>query len=204
MTDNTDSLKMIIDLASERGVMQERSETLNAQNKQQNDENARLREELALLQEKQIEQELQLREKNNRIEELEGIVAGTASEIGQNSPALVVVNQYFTLSVPKTTEYVMRLDSEHRIFVGHLFQHTLPDNTPKHVLDQVREMTELSENKDDRLVDAMESIAGKDTVNLNFNSETNIRENYAPNVEHNGGLLNLTNDYKRNGIQYQE
>lgn len=152
MTENSDNLKMIIELASNQGAMQERSETLKAQNDQLSvekaqltDENNRLKEELAYMKETLKEQELLMEKKDERIAELEGVIASTAGEIGQSSGAVVVVNQYFMLSVSKTNDYVTRLDSEHRIFVGHLFQHTLPDNTPKHVLDQVRQMTELKE-----------------------------------------------------------
>ena len=58
MTENSDNLKIIIELASNQGAMQERSETLKAQNDQLSvekaqltDENNRLKEELAYMKE---------------------------------------------------------------------------------------------------------------------------------------------------------
>jgi len=58
------------------------------------------------------------------------------------------------------------------------------------------------------IADNLKKTANKPSLSLNLElvqkKETNIDKNYAPNVEQNGGMLNLSNDYKRNGIQYQE
>lgn len=147
MAENTENLKLIIDLASNSGAMQERCVRLADENAKLREENAELKDEISELKQEYARlkatleaQDRLIAEQTEHIQELEKV----ASQIPSGG-SVVVVNQYFMLSVEKTCEYVTRLDAEHRIFVGHMFQHTLPDNTSKHILDQVRDMTELRE-----------------------------------------------------------
>ena len=153
MSQNTDELKLSSDVASERGVMQERCAQLEKENKQLEEKNAVLKKEL-------MEKEAMLREKEERIKELEGmLIYRTEGKQGWTGQPLVVVNQYYLLDRPKTISYVCSLDADHRMFAGHMLMHTMPDSTPKQVYDQVTEMTQLTANPSERIADAMEKVA---------------------------------------------
>ena len=58
----------------------------------------------------------------------------------------MVVNNYnfFMLSVPRTRAYVDNLGNDGRQFVGHMLHHTLAEDTPRCVVDEVDEMTQLT------------------------------------------------------------
>jgi hypothetical protein len=165
--ENTEQLKLIIDLASDRGAKQERNEMLEQKVTELSEENAELRKQLSEKDEKLAEKDKMLAEKDELISVLQNSVEGSSDDnSSQHSGHVVVVNQYFTLSVPKTYNYVENLDSAPRMLVGHMFMHTLPDDTPKRVYDKVNEMTRLEEgHQAQRLVDAVNRVADRPAGN---------------------------------------
>jgi hypothetical protein len=66
----------------------------------------------------------------------------------------VVVNNYnfLMLSVPRTRAYVDNLSNDGRQFVGHMLHHTMLEDTPRSVMDQVDEMTRLRDYQEGGVV----------------------------------------------------
>lgn len=176
MAKDLEEFKMIIDLAKNGGMMEARIAMMEDQQKQKDEEIAKLREQLKEKdkqlgrKDKQIaEKDKQIEEKDQRIKELESLVV--SSETADNSQAntagqqpVVVIQEYYLLDRPKTISYVCGLEDNLKIFAGHMLLHTMADNMPKYVYDQVNEMTELEGNQTGRLADAIEKAAEKPTT----------------------------------------
>ena len=111
-------LRMVLDMAESKGRVTQMNEEREA-------ENIRLKQLVDKLQAEIEELKLQLQQQ-------------------QDSGRLtVVVNNFFMLSVLKTRDYVSSLNNDGRQFVGHMLHHTLSDETPRSVIAEVDEMTEL-------------------------------------------------------------
>ena len=67
------------------------------------------------------------------------VANGQGTEQAQQQ--VVVVQQFFVLSVPKTESYVRTLDNKQRSLVCHMFQHTMAEGTPQSMVKKVNEMT---------------------------------------------------------------
>ena len=144
MDTNTENLKIIIDLASDRGAAHERSERLERDKIELLADNAMLRNELKAGK----EENARLRE---RVAELEAIAQGQTTDLGGTSGiTTVVVNQFFLLDKPKTFGYVEALTNDQRMFAAHLLTHTMADNMPKQVFDQVNECCKLDDSHTQR------------------------------------------------------
>jgi len=208
MTQGTEELRMIIDVASERGVMQERCAQLEKANHLLAEENAGLKNE-GLNKDKVIDEQARLiDEQKTRIKELEAMVGcyTAGGNTGWSGAPFVVVNQYFLLDAPKTKKYVYHLDTEQKMAAQHLLMHTMPDNTPKQVYDQVNEMTQLGENPTERMADAMEKVAERpmteyniypqsgSTANVGCDQKLSEFKSYQPAVDADGGLKMIEND----------
>ena len=117
-------LQMVVNMATNDGRMKAQQELMEAEINKQRE----------LLKQKDNE----IVERDKRIAYLEERLAQVME---QKKP--LVVNNYYMLSVPKTRDYVCHLDNRDRRFVGHFMHHTLPDDTPMSVIEQVNEMTRL-------------------------------------------------------------
>lgn len=116
-------LQMVVDMAALGGKREARMEALMEENLEMHRKLDEDQEEIA--------------RRDARIAELEAMLQKV-----MNRPQ-VVVNQYFMLSVPRTRDYVSTLSNDGRQFVGHMLHHTLSEDTPRHVIDQVDEITRL-------------------------------------------------------------
>ena len=140
MAKDIEELRFVADLAHNGGVMQAQNEVLQKENARLQADNARLTADIARLQ-------------------------AIIEQYQQNcSQPTVVVNQYFMLSIPKTSEYVSELDNNGRRFVCHFMHNTMPDGTPMSVIAQVDEMTRLEGSPEARLTHAMEDLAQRPTT----------------------------------------
>jgi hypothetical protein len=108
---------------------------------------------------------------------------------GLDGENVVVVNNYYVLSVPKTYKYVNALDNAGRRFVGHFIHQTMSDGTPQSVMAQVDEMTQLEGSQEGRLADAMEELAKKPTTQNNYGDMVETKtviprvENFQPQIQ---------------------
>lgn len=193
MEQNTEELRLLLELATNKG----REEQKNCQ---LTNEVEQLKQALDLLK-KQLDEANDLIAKQNdliaqqteQIKKLEYLVScnGVGSDC-QSAQQVVLVNQYIVLSTPKMGDYVKSLDDDHRIFAGHLLIHSMPDGVSPLLIKKVTEMTQLEGcQRQQKLADSLEKIANKPTnqktLSLEFvqRKETNIDTNYGPNIENN-------------------
>lgn len=148
MENKLDEFKFVADLARNEGVLQAKYDSLKDDYIRLKEENDQLRKDSE-----------RLREENRRLQ--------AHHEENWNQPK-VVVNQIILLSWPKTCSYVNGLGDEGRQAVCHMLHHTVPDDTPISVIQQIDEITSLDGNQTARLADAMEGLAKKPTTQNNF------------------------------------
>ena len=180
MSQGIEEIKLIIDLAKTGGMLEERTKKIEEELKLALEkiamleaENKRILEEKdqALDEKDQIinEKDKIISEKDMRIRELETIIGnkGTVNSNSVNADGttqVVLIQQYILLDGPKTFAYVCSLKDDKKMIAGHMLMHTMVDNTPKCIYDQVNEMTQLEGNQTRRLADAMEKMADKPTA----------------------------------------
>ena len=170
MEKNTEELKLVIELATDKGREEQKNRQLADKIDQLNKKIEFLTEQIA---EKERENE-QLKERI-RLQEYMANSNGTVAE-NQSPRKVVVVKKFIILSTLKTVEYVDSLDDDHRIFAGHFLTHTLADGTPSFQIDQVTEMTRLEGCKRQRdLTDAIEKAAEKPSVQVKVNAGGNAQ-----------------------------
>lgn len=145
-------LMMMVDMAAQGGKMEALQEAKDREIEELRTVVDELRSEIA--------------KRDKRIAQLEALVFQQ-----ENARPQVVVNQFFMLSVPRTRVYVSSLSNNGRQFVGHMLHHTLAEDTPRYVMDEVDEMTQLRGNTDDRLADAIEELAKKPTTQNNYGGD---------------------------------
>lgn len=144
MSKDIDELRFVADLAHNGGMMQAENEYLKKDNAQLQVENERLKNDNM-----QLRTEIGKLKDDNRLMRAEMDVLRSTPPQGQPT---VVVNNYYLLSMPKTSNYVRALDNEGRLFVGHFMHHTLSDGTPQSVIDEVDEMTQLEHHDEGHVV----------------------------------------------------
>ena len=143
MIEGSEELKMVLELAASKGRKEAENEMLETQKKQLEEANTKLLRQLSQKDKLLKEKEKIIEEQRRRISDMEALVANqTCAAEGQKQ--VVYVSQYFLLDAPKTFSYVCTLNNSQRMFAGHLLLHTMADNTPKQVFDQVNEMTQLA------------------------------------------------------------
>lgn len=177
MAEDIEKLKFIVDLATDKGKMEQ-------QNNHLNDKIVRLVEESKEKDSVIAKQKETIEQMTARIRELEAMISnspqvnvGTAQlEAGNPSPKVVVVNQYILLSGPKTVDYVRALDDTHRMFASHMLMNTVAVSSQQQ-MDRITELTRLEGNSlQERLADAMEEAAKKPTTQ-NIYGDKNDFEN---------------------------
>lgn len=144
MSKDIDELRFVADLAHSGGMMQAENEYLKKDNANLQTENERLKNDNM-----QLRTEIGKLKDDNRLMRAEMDVLRSTPPQGQPT---VVVNNYYLLSMPKTSNYVRALDNERRLFVGHFMHHTLSDGTPQSVFAQVDEMTQLEHHDEGHVV----------------------------------------------------
>lgn len=180
MSQGIEEIKLIIDLAKTGGMLEERTKNIEEELRQaleeiakQKAENKRILEEhaKALDEKDQIinEKDQIISEKDMRIRELETIIGNNGIVISNSANAdgathVVLIQQYILLDGPKTFAYVCNLNDDNKLIAGNLLMHTMADNMPKCIYDQVNEMTRLEGNHARRLADAVEKMADKPTT----------------------------------------
>ena len=182
MPKDIEELKMIVDLAKSDGKKEDENEMLKTVKKQLEDTCAKQQKMLAQKDKQLAEKDKRIEEQKERISELEAMVANKPY-VGDGQQPVVFVNQYFLLDCPKTISYVGALDNSMKMFAGHLLLHTMADNTPKRVFDQVNEMTQLEGNSTDRLIDAMEKVAERPVTQENYYGDNVKEKTVIPSVE---------------------
>ena len=168
MNNDIEELRFVADLAHNGGMMQAENEHLKR-------DNAKLQVEIEHLKKNNVQQQgeiVKLQDENRRLRAEMDVMKYSQAQ----SQPTVVVNNFYMLSVPKTHDYVCKLDNDGRRFVGHFMHHTLPDNTQRSIIDEVDEMTQLAVSQDDRLADAMEKLASKPTTQNNYVDQLAIGE----------------------------
>lgn len=118
-------LMMMVDMAAQGGKMEALQEAKDKEIDELRTVCDELRREIA--------------KRDERIAQLEALVFQQ-----ENARPQVVVNQFFVLSVSRTRVYVSSLSNNGRQFVGHMLHHTLAEDTPRCVVDEVDEMTQLT------------------------------------------------------------
>ena len=128
-------LQMVVDMAAKGGKMEAQQEAQDKEIERLMEENRQLKAAMA--------------RDTERISELEQLLLQQ-----QASRPQVVVNNYnfFMLSVPRTRAYVDNLGNDGRQFVGHMLHHTMLEDTPRSVMDQVDEMTRLRDYQEGGVV----------------------------------------------------
>ena len=128
-------LQMVVDMAAKGGKMEAQQEAQDKEIERLMEENRQLKAAMA--------------RDTERISELEKLL-----QQQQASRPQVVVNNYnfFMLSVPRTRAYVDNLGNDGRQFVGHMLHHTMLEDTPRSVMDQVDEMTRLRDYQEGGVV----------------------------------------------------
>ena len=176
MANDIEKLKCIIDLATDKGKMEQ-------QNSHLTDEIERLAEESKGKDSVIAKQAATIDQMAARIRELEAIICNSSQvtmgaaqlEAGNASPQ-VVVNQYILLSAPKTVDYVRALDDSHRMFAGHMLINTVANNSQRQI-DSITEMTRLEgHSMQERLADAMEEVAKKPTTQNIYGDKNDFNE----------------------------
>ncbi len=177
MAEDIEKLKFIVDLATDKGKMEQQNNHLNG-------EIVRLVEDSKEKDSVIAKLKASNEKKDARIRELESIVAntpqvnvGTAQlEAGNTSPKVVVVNQYILLSGPKTVDYVRALDDTHRMFASHMLMNTVAVSSQQQ-MDRITELTRLEGNSlQERLTDAMEEVAKKPTTQNIYGDKNDFNE----------------------------
>ena len=128
-------LLMVVDMAAKGGRMEAKQEAQDKEIERLIEENRQLKAERA--------------KDKERISELEQLLHQEQAARPQ-----VVVNNYnfFVLSVPRTRAYVDTLGNDGRQFVGHMLHQTMPEDTPRSMLDKVDEITQLKGRGDGGVV----------------------------------------------------
>ena len=132
---NETMLHLMVDLATKGGKMEAELEARDKEIERLIKENTELRSVVT--------------RRDARISELEHLLTQQESARPQ-----VVVNNYnfLMLSVPRTRAYVDNLSNDGRQFVGHMLHHTMLEDTPRSVMDQVDEMTRLRDYQEGGVV----------------------------------------------------
>ena len=178
MIEGSEELKMVLELAASKGRKEAENEMLETQKKQLEEANTKLLRQLSQKDKLLKEKEKIIEEQRRRISDMEALVANqTCAAEGQKQ--VVYVSQYFLLDAPKTFSYVCTLQ---RMFAGHLLLHTMADNTPKQVFDQVNEMTQLASDPTERLIDSMEKVAKRPVKQENIYGDKVGEKTVIPNV----------------------
>ena len=181
MIEGSEELKMVLELAASKGRKEAENEMLEAQKKQLEEVNAKLLKQLSQKDKQLKEKDKIIEEQRRRISDMEALVANkSCAADGQKQ--VVYVSQYFLLDGPKTFSYVCALDNTQRMFAGHLLLHTMADNTPKQVFDQVNEMTQLASDPTERLIDSMEKVAERPVKQENIYGDKVGEKTVIPNV----------------------
>lgn len=181
MIENTEQFKIVLDLAENKGRRDAENEMLESQNKQLEAANSKLSKQLNQKDKQLTERDIMIMALNQKIKELEAIVSSnTCGADGQKQ--VVYVNQYILLDAPKTVSYVCALDNTQKMFAGHLLLHTMADNTPKQIYDKVNEMTRLSTDPTERLIDTMEKVAERPVTQENIYGDKVGEKTVIPNV----------------------
>jgi hypothetical protein len=153
MNSDIEELRFVADLAHSGGMMQAENEHLKKDNAKLQTENEQLKTDCERLQGEMGELQLLLKQLEGDIrlkkDEIESLRKQNLQAQGQQPR--VVVNNFYMLSVPKTHEYVCKLDNDGRRFVGHFMHHTL-DDTQRSVIDEVDEMTQLEHHDEGHVV----------------------------------------------------
>ena len=172
MTNDPDSLKIVIGLAKENGRAEQQNEFLIKELEEVKSRLATVSSERDFYKQESETYKNALREEKekNRIltlrnAELQDVIAQDVSQGRLANPLnKVVVLNYYMLSVEKTVRYCGSLDDNYRLMINSLFQFSLPDNTPRHVYDKVNEMTKpLGVKRTEELSDAMKTAATRPT-----------------------------------------
>ena len=128
-------LQIVVDMAARGGKMEALQEAQDKEIERLIEENRQLKAERA--------------KDKERIRELEQLL----HEQQAARPQVVVNNfNFFVLSVPRTRAYVDNLGNDGRQFVGHMLHHTMLEDTPRSVMDQVDEMTRLRDYQEGGVV----------------------------------------------------
>lgn len=162
MAKDIDELRLIVDLATDKGKMEQ-------QNSQLNEERAQMQHKLAEQEALIAQQQAYITMLEGRVRELEALACGCEKAAAQPATQVVLMAQYLLLSGAKTKAYVKNLNDTQRMFAGHMLIHTLAEGTPQALLDQVTEMTQLEgAARQERLASAIEEVATKPTTSTNI------------------------------------
>ena len=166
MEEYTEKLKLVIELATDKGKEEQKNCHLMDEVELLKKTIKRQAELLAERDEVIAGKDEMIAQQGERIRELEYMVSSNGVATDSQSPwKVVVVNQYFALSTPKTVEYVRSLDDDHRIFAGHFLIHTMADGAPPILIEKVTEMTRLEGCKRQQdLNDAIEKAVERPTT----------------------------------------
>ena len=181
MLKGTEELKMVLDLAASKGRKEAENEMLETQKKQLEEVNMKLLRQLSQKDKQLKERDKIIEEQRRRISDMEALVANNACG-ADGQKQVVYVSQYFLLDGPKTVSYVCALDNTQRMFAGHMLLHTMADNTPKQVFDQVNEMTQLAYDPTERLIDSMEKVAERPVKQENIYGDKVSEKTVIPSV----------------------
>jgi type III secretion system FlhB-like substrate exporter len=176
MAKDLDELKMIVDLAKTGGMMEARNSMMVEQLQKKDDEIAALKEMLKekdkviAKKDKQLaEKDKLIADKDARIKELESLVMTIeTTEDGQDEArdkrTLMIVEHYILIDILKMISYVLGLNNSQKMLVAHMLHHTLADNLPQQIYEQVDEITQLEGDQTGRLAKAMEKMVEKPTT----------------------------------------
>ena len=181
MIEGSEELKMVLELAASKGRKEAENEMLETQKKQLEEANTKLLRQLSQKDKLLKEKEKIIEEQRRRISDMEALVANQTCA-AEGKKQVVYVSQYFLLDAPKTFSYVCTLNNTQRMFAGHLLLHTMADNTPKQVFDQVNEMTQLAGDPTERLIDSMEKVAERPVKQENIYGDKVGEKTVIPNV----------------------
>lgn len=171
MAQNIEELHLLVDLATEKGKMEQA--------------NNYLKEERVLMQNKLAEQEAvicqqkdYIKQLEDRIRNLEALLSYAGLTDTQSETNIILVARYLMLSGDKTRAYVKSLDDSHRMFAGHMLTHTLAEGAPQAMLDEVAQITQLEGYaRQDRLTSALEEIVKRPVAETNIYTQSGSTAN---------------------------
>ena len=160
-------LLMMVDMAAQGGKMEAQQEAKDREIEELRREVGELRDRLA--------------KRDERIAQLEALVFQQG-----NARPTVVVNQFFMLSVPRTRTYVSSLSNNGRQFVGHMLHQTLAEDTPRYVMDEVDEMTQLTPQEGGVVIQNNNGPVNGNITTQNVGSTGMGNENLLKQIDDNG------------------
>lgn len=108
------------------------------------EENAQLRSALNESKQTMALQALALQKAQDTIASLKEELVRVRSEQNQQTLTAFIYHQYIPLSKPATQEYVVNITDNHdRALLAQFFMQTLPQDAPRQLTDEVRQMTQL-------------------------------------------------------------